>query len=448
MSSRYRKQWEKLLTPQRLNKPTPDPLSAERSPFLQDYDRIVFSSSFRRLAKKTQVHPLSRNDHVHNRLSHSLEVSCVGRSLGIKVGCKLHADKDLPHDYFPHDIGCIVQAACLAHDIGNPPFGHAGEAAIRDWFNDESNKSKYLKEGLTEPELADFCSFDGNAQGFRVINSVEMRRDNGGLCLTYPTIACMVKYPRTAYEARGQGSNKFNFYTTEKGIFDKVFSELGLKVESSYHRHPLSYLLEAADDFCYRIMDMEDANELNILSYPDIMDVVSPLGKLLNLDQNYLDSMDSDRLKIGYIRSRLINHLVNDAYAALSENYDDFVNGTLEGPLTNYCCESTKEYLQKSKDVFYNVIMKERVKTSLEIGSYSLDKRLLDVFIPAVYEFKNYPDTMTYRNTRALDIMGKNAPRRDDSLYVAYRRVIDFLAGMTDNYATFLSRQFSGTAGS
>ena len=213
----HAEQWQKLLAPHRITGTGTRcyELSDDRNPFLQDYDRIVFSSSFRRLAKKTQVHPLSRNDHIHNRLTHSLEVSCVGRSLGILAGQAVAGRGDMPQGFTPVHFGQIVQAACLAHDIGNPPFGHAGESAIQDWFKDEQNGGNYLKE-LREYEKTDFKTFDGNAQGFRLINRIENNKDRGGFRLTFPVIAALVKYPNSSYEAVGSDSKKFNYYAAAK----------------------------------------------------------------------------------------------------------------------------------------------------------------------------------------------------------------------------------------
>lgn len=220
----YAQQWKKLLAPWRKTSDArrEDTLNAVRNPFLVDYDRLIFASSFRRLARKTQVHPLVRNDHIHNRLTHSLEVGCVGRSLVMTVGAALQERGDLPAPYGPEHLGQIVQAACLAHDIGNPPFGHAGEEAIRDWFCDQAGKNGCFGP-LREEERADFMAFDGNAQGFRVVNALENNKDRGGLRLTFPVVASLVKYPRSAREALDRHSRKFNFYTAERELFAEIF---------------------------------------------------------------------------------------------------------------------------------------------------------------------------------------------------------------------------------
>ena len=289
----FQEQWRKLLLPLRYGGSGVDfkKLDPARSPFLQDRDRIIYSSSFRRLARKTQVHPLVRNDHIHTRLSHSLEVSSVGRSLGAMAGYFLRHRGELPDYAAPEFPGQILEAACLAHDIGNPPFGHAGEFAIRDWFGDPANH--VYVNALEETQQSDFRCFDGNAQGFRVVNVVENNRDQGGFRLTYPTLASMVKYPWDSWQSRARGGKcKFNYYQAEAAIFEDVFRALGLKTRrGDFARHPLSLLAEAADDTCYRIVDMEDARELDIITLADILKVVEPLAPSLKLDPQRMDDM-------------------------------------------------------------------------------------------------------------------------------------------------------------
>ena len=433
--------WETLLSPLRYTREGPRVLPAEvRSPFAIDQDRILFSSSFRRLAKKTQVHPLTRNDHIHSRLSHSLEVASVARTIGLHVGAFLHDEGHLPAGFDTFQIGEILFAACLAHDIGNPPFGHAGESAIQDWFADPGNEL-YVRE-LSSRQRTDFLLFDGNAQGLRVVTSLENNKDRGGLRLTFPTLAATVKYPRSSHEAEGLESKKFNFYQSEKELFHEIFASLGLH-DGKYLRHPLAYLAEAADDICYRIIDMEDAHELKIISYADIQDVLSPLAADIDPTSARLASLDSDRRRIGVLRTLVIGKMVKSVVQAFADNYDKVNSGEIF-PLIGCCDAAAREYMEKARDIFYRKIAREPQKMSLEIGSYSMYKILLDVFIPATYNtIKDL--NISYKNQRALDLMGVNAPLKNDDLYLAYHRVIDFITGMTDSYASFLSRQFSGT---
>lgn len=444
MTRTKKEQWAKLLAPIRhgMTDLSKVHFDRARSPFLQDYDRILFSNSFRTLARKTQVHPFSANDHVHNRQMHSLEVSSAGRSLGIMVGFFLEERGELPESISPENIGEIVQAACLAHDIGNPPFGHGGESALQDWFKNAENNEAFLK-GLTERQKADFKTFDGNAQGFRVVTAIENYKDNGGLRLTYPTLASLVKYPRSAYDAIGEASTKFNFYQSEKQTFDTVFTALGLK-NGHYRRHPLSYLTEAADDICYRIIDMEDALELNIISLQDIKDVLAPVYPKLRINEKRLESMDSDRRRAGLIRAKLIAFMIDAIFTAFKNNYDALLNGEPVTSLIDCAEEDVNEYMTRAKDHFFNVILKNHSKIALEIGSYTLYKRLLDTFIPAVHQLKTGKE-ISYREQQAITLMGVCAPREEDDLYTAYIRVMDFITGMTDTKATFLSRQLLGT---
>ncbi|SDF67820.1 deoxyguanosinetriphosphate triphosphohydrolase [Desulfovibrio legallii] len=441
----YAAQWERLLAPwrktgegRRLDAP-----DAVRNPFLVDYDRLAFSSSFRRLARKTQVHPLVRNDHIHNRLTHSLEVGCVGRSLAMTAGAALRERGDLPAPYGPEHLGQIVQAACLAHDIGNPPFGHAGEEAIRDWFCDPELQRRYFY-ALSRAEQADFEAFDGNAQGFRVINALENNKDRGGLRLTFPVIASLVKYPRSAHEALGQGSHKFNFYMAERELFAEVFGVLGLG-EGPWRRHPLSYLLEAADDICYRIIDMEDARELRIIGYADLRAVMEPLLAKKGGAAG-LELLDSDRRRAGMLRTLAMGEIIPSVALTFAQHYEEIMRGELEGDLLRHAQPQVRTFMDAAKEIFTSKIMNNPEKTALEIGTYTLYRRLLDVFIPACHNScKRLP--MSYRETRALTLMGANAPGADDDLYTAYLRVVDFISGMTDDYAAFVSRQFSGTSG-
>ncbi len=437
-----KEKWRALLAPYRHSSKGAQMGEDSRGAFVIDQDRILFSSSFRRLSKKTQVHPLNRNDHIHTRLTHSLEVACVGRTLGLQVGQFLEENKSMPDNLVPHDIGSLLYAACLAHDVGNPPFGHAGESAIRDWFAAPEH-TKYLHE-LSHIEKLDFQCFDGNAQGFRVVTALENNKDNGGFRLTFPTIASFVKYPNSSIEAATKGKVKFNFYQTEQEHFNEVFSTLGLqKQNGKYVRHPLAYLSEAADDICYRIIDIEDAYELKILKYSDILQILSPVLSELNILEGKLQSMDSDRRRVSMLRTLVINKMIKSSFVSFKQNYDRIMDGE-QFNIIDTCDDAAKEYMKNAKDAFYDIIAKEPKKLALEIGSYNMYKHLLDVFIPATYcKINNF--SLTYKSEKALDLMGMNAPTQKDNLNKAYHRVIDFITGMTDSYATFISRQFSGT---
>lgn len=280
-----RMHWTQLLSTQRFQRQggqiipqaggDADAMAGLRTEFHVDHDRVVFSRAFRRLGRKTQVHPLASHDHTHNRLTHSVEVSCVGRSLGNRVGAMLQAGGQLPAGYTPFDIGSVVQVACLAHDIGNPPFGHTGEDALRDWFRQPAH-AHYL-HGLSEAERCDVQTYEGNAHGLRMVATLEMYADSGGMRLTSAALGSLVKYPWTALGSPRDG--KFNIYCAELPYFEAAAEALGLirLGERRWARHPLSYLMEAADDICYAIVDLEDATEIGILHELEFEKLMSPL---------------------------------------------------------------------------------------------------------------------------------------------------------------------------
>ena len=268
-------EWAALLSDRRLGQPAPDRAHRPRTAFQVDHDRIVFSSAFRRLQDKTQVFPLAESDFVRTRLTHSMEVSCVGRSLGTRVGeiiCKKHALEGL----HPSDFGAIVAAASLAHDVGNPPFGHSGEDAIRHWF-DTSPAAAAAKRNFTNAELADFHRYEGNAHAFRVVSVLQMSDNAGGMQLTCAALGALAKYPiesDTAGESAGyagSSAKKFNFFQAEKSLFAEVAEQTGLIRRSEkaawWCRHPLAFLVEAADDICYHLIDFEDAYRHDLISY-------------------------------------------------------------------------------------------------------------------------------------------------------------------------------------
>ena len=262
--------WQTLLNRERLGKPHHSPEELGRSPFHKDHDRIIFSGAFRRLGRKTQVHPVTSNDHIHTRLTHSLEVSCVGRSLGMRVGETLRSA--LPEWCDPADLGMVVQSACLAHDIGNPPFGHSGEDAIRNWFQQAADRC--WLDDMSEAERRDFLSFEGNAQGFRVLTQLEYHQFDGGTRLTHATLGTFLKYPWTARHADSLGykKHKFGCYQSELPLLQGIAQKLGLPQleDERWARHPLVYLMEAADDICYALIDLEDGLEMDLLAYHEV----------------------------------------------------------------------------------------------------------------------------------------------------------------------------------
>lgn len=434
--------WTQLLTTERYGHQAIDADELGRSHFHKDHDRIVFSSAFRKLGGKTQVHPLAKNDHVHNRLIHSLEVGSVGRSLGIRAGERIR--DQLPSWIEPDDLGVIVQSACLAHDIGNPPFGHAGEFAIQDWFKQTENA--YLLDPLPEANRRDFQHFEGNAQGFRIIAQVEYHLNRGGLRLTYPTLGASIKYPWTL-DGAGKKA-KFSCFQPEQHILEKLAHTLGLGRQGAYgwNRHPLSYLMEAADDICYALIDLEDAVELHILNFDEVRDVFQSIQGSNTLDLDDGDNGISPNRQLAALRGKTIGIIVDAVVDAYVQKLPDIMAGTFEGDLISACPETIRNGIRQAKTLARNKVFLDTQKTETEIGAYAVLSTLLQAFVTAGFELHSKKDynALTYRAKRVFDLMGMEAPTPNSSLADIYYRLMDHIAGMTDNYASYLARQIGG----
>lgn len=444
--------WEQLLCAERLGG-RPAKSEEGRSPFYSDHDKITFSGAFRRLARKTQVHPLATNDHVHNRLTHSLEVACVGRTLGMRVGNALQQRGELPEPLLPTDIGDIVQSSCLAHDIGNPPFGHTGEEAIRNWFQKEGRG--YLKL-LSEPERDDIRLFEGNAQSLRVLTTLEYHQYEEGMRLTYATLGASIKYPWTASPSvrnERPKNNKYGVFQTELDYYHEIAQKTGLLPigDHWYCRHPLVYLMEAADDFCYGILDLEDGLEMGILAWPEIYDILSTViapEQLPELEKS-LERVDDGR-KPAILRGKVIGALIDSGTEAFMRNREDFLAGRVEGDLISLCDPTVRHAVQAAKDLAKNRIFNHSKRVELEIGAYNTIGTLLSTLCGAVDALLGDPGQATYKDHRVLALMGDNNfhpsvfAREGRYKYQALMAVIDYISGMTDNYATNLAKQFNG----
>ena len=412
-----------------------------RSSFHKDYDRLIFSNAFRRMSRKTQVHPLAKNDHVHNRLTHSLEVASVGRTLGIRAGeILMKRDPEIN----PYDIAYIVQTACLAHDVGNPPFGHAGEEVIKEWFRKNEDRD-FLKE-LTQEQRADFHHLDGNAQSFRTVTQLENNIFEGGMNLTFATLGTLVKYPYSSSRCEETGKSKFNFFRSEEAFFNLLFDELGLKLESGgYRRHPLSYLMEASDDICYGLLDLQDACELGIITPEDIRPIFEDLSGSEKTAKIYADDQ-SDIRKVSNLVAVSINNLVNHSMDTFEKHLDEITHGGQPKDLISlFFDDRLKEGIQKAKAIGPNRIFNEGRKIELELGAYNIIETLLYNLIGAAFElYEKGENSLSFRNKRALEMMGNSRPKRSESLYEIYQRVADYIIGMTDNYAKYVAGQFKG----
>ena len=444
-------EWEKLLTDSRLGEKIQpkQKLQDGRSEFQKDFDRIVFSPAFRRLQDKTQVFPLPESDFVHTRLTHSLEVSCVGRSLGNLVGeTVIKRNPPLNNQFTKFHFGEIVAAACLAHDIGNPPFGHSGEDAIAEYFR-SGNGQKFKLKIKDEKKWTDLVKYEGNAQGFRIITKLQNPKVKGGLNLTYSTLAAVTKYPRESYVSnqinllQNKVYRKYGFFQAEKEIFKEVASATGLdciKNKKNYWwcRHPLAFLVEAADDICYRVMDLEDGFRLGLISFKEAEDLLRPLVSKQSL-KNYSDKDEKDR--IGYLRAVTINELVNELAKVFLDEEKNILSGKFENELISEIKRANA--LKRIKDISIAKIYKSRSVVEREVAGYEVLGGLLETFINSYNEAYEGKITSKNRSVFALlpNRISKDIP---DDLYLRLLRIIDFVSGMTDSFAVSLFRKIKG----
>ena len=434
--------WNQLLSVKRLGKPSSGKINEEsRTEFQRDYDRLIFSSPFRRLQNKTQVFPLPGSIFVHNRLTHSLEVASVGRSLGNMVSFMLEK-KDVQHPLLP-EIGAVVSASCLAHDLGNPPFGHSGEDAIKEFF--KNGEGKMLIANLDEPEKTDFTTFDGNANAFRMLSHQFNGRREGGYALTYTMLASIVKYP---YESVAAGKkDKFGFFQSEKEIFRTIAGELGLDNTApeplKYVRHPLVYLVEAADDICYQIMDFEDAHKLKILPYKEIKnlylnfyDKEKDSSALEGIHKTLKEVTDPNE-QIAYLRAGVISLLVKDCLSVFENNYDQIMTGNFEGSLIKKISPVALAAMNEVTDISVKRIYAYPSVIEIELAGYKIITTLLQHFTNAVLNESHY-------GKKLLKLFPQQFVSSKNDTYSQIQSVVDFVSGMTDVYALDLYRKITG----
>lgn len=445
--------WDKLLNKDRLGQ-RPAREESGRNAFLRDHDKIVFSGAFRRLARKTQVHPLATNDHIHNRLTHSLEVSCVGRTLGIRVGQALRERELLPAQVEATDLGDIVQSACLAHDIGNPPFGHTGERAIRAWFQEHGQR---FCDGLDDDQRADLQWFEGNAQGFRILTTSEYHQYDDGMRLTYATLATFLKYPWLAGAAlRGDAprNDKFSAFAAERDAFIEVCTATGLREQQRdrFSRHPLAFLVEAADDFCYGIIDLEDGLEMDLLHWEEVYPLLRPVLPDSEEVRTLVRSDLRPGRKAALLRGKIIEHFIEAGEQAFMRHHDDLLAGTVANDLITLCEHPVREVVEGAKQLAKTRVFEHPRKIELEIGAYEVIGTLLDSLIEAAVSHAR-GDRGNFRHQRLINLIGEHTflPGLDrrpepERRYQCMLRVVDFISGMTDNYATYLAKQFNGMA--
>lgn len=416
---------------------TEEGLDALRTDFHIDYDRVVFSGSFRRLGRKTQVHPFAEHDHTHNRLTHSVEVASVGRSLGNRVGMMLQSVGFLPEQNTPSDIGAVVQVACLAHDMGNPPFGHTGESALRDWFLQVENQP-YLS-ALSPAQLNDVKTYEGNAHSLRIVADLEMYRNEGGMRLTAATIGALLKYPWTSSHEDGQ--EKFNIYQAELPFIRHIAGQLGLPEKGCdcWARHPLSYLMEAADDICYALLDLEDAVEMGMLNPLDFEQILSPLA-----DATDVWSVQSDRQRCARLRGIAIGHAIGEVAAAFMRHHQSLLAGTFQSKdLLMATSEPVRETMLAAKELARKKIFHHQSKVITEIAAFPCLSSILSLLIPAAHAYITQAQPSP-RHKLALSLLTDDPINTQDNLYSAYMKILDFVGGMTDNAAAKMAREVSG----
>ncbi|MEN8117910.1 MAG: deoxyguanosinetriphosphate triphosphohydrolase [Bacteroidota bacterium] len=432
--------WNKLLSTKRLGmedwKLSDEP--EDRTQFQRDYDRIIFSSPFRRMQNKTQVFPLPEHIFVHNRLTHSLEVASVGRSLGNLLAAKL-----APDNSFVNEIGTIVSTACLAHDLGNPPFGHSGESAISNFFL--KGAAKEFENQLSEAEWKDFTHFDGNANAFRILTHQFNGKREGGFALTYPTLASIVKYP---FESVKATKPKFGFFQSDKHNYYKIARHLQIErqsgLEGKFSRHPLVYLVEAADDICYQIMDLEDAFKLGILSYDLVKELFLNFyhkntdKETLIRTENVLKKVTDKNEQISYLRAGVIGKLIYESIGIFESNHDKILNGTFSGSLIDQLKSKQAEAMKEVQKVSVSQVYAYRSVVEIEIAGYKIIGTLLEEFVGAVM---NPNDSYS---KKFLSLLPEQYKTNNEAAYGKIQSAVDFVSGMTDIFALDLYRKIKG----
>lgn len=434
--------WTQLLSAKRLGMEEYADRKHNRSDFLRDYDRLIFSSAFRRLQNKTQVFPLPGHIFVHNRLTHSLEVSCVGRSLGSNVAVELEKKyKGLEANF--SDIGSIVSAACLAHDMGNPPFGHSGERAISAFFSEGGAGMRWESEVREEGgRWEDFVHFEGNANALRLLTHQFNGRRKGGFALTYSTIASIIKYPYSSIHSGKKG--KFGYFQTEEDTYLKIAQELGICKNpyepEKFVRHPLVYLVEAADDICYQIMDIEDACKLHIITFDEAINLLLGFfeGDKREHVIHVMKKVDDTNEQIAYLRSSIIGLLVDECSRAFVRNEESMLDGTYCTPLIEQIDDLAKEAYAACSRVAYGKIYCAKDVVDVELAGHRIFSQLITIFTDALMNEKQaYSKLLLRRIPEQYDV-------KACTTYGKIQCVLDYISGMTDVYALDLYRKITG----
>ncbi|MGU9938655.1 dGTP triphosphohydrolase [Empedobacter brevis] len=427
-----------------------------RSEYQRDYDRIIFSSAFRRLQNKTQVFPLPGSVFVHNRLTHSLEVSSVGRSMGNLVGKFIAENYQLTnesYEFYNYSIHDVISAACLCHDIGNPAFGHSGEDAIASYFDRHEME---LKDYFTEAEWADLINFEGNANAIRILTQQQNGKSEGGLRLTYSTLAAIAKYPceSVAKDKSQLHRKKFGFFQAQKEAFRTIAEKTNMILEQDapiiYKRHPFVWLVEAADDICYSIIDVEDSQRLGIIDHDKCRKLFLNLVESLDPSQidktkNTLKSISDKNDRIAYLRAKSINLLTLKSVEVYQTNFDQIVKGEFKTALLDVIKNETEQVTKKVLDEIQRFsienIYNHRSVLEIENAGYNVMSELLSQFIPPI--LKNEKERKTFEK-KALRLVPAQFLYEKGTEYQKVMGILDYVSGMTDNYATELYRRIKG----
>lgn len=438
--------WEKLLSAKRWGNEDRfiGNQKESRSEFQRDYDRIIFSSPFRRLQNKTQVFPLPGSVFVHNRLTHSLEVASVGRSLGTIFYNKIKDQNPGIDDSCPLlcEIGNIIASACLAHDLGNPAFGHSGESAISHYFT--NGDGRIYKEKVSPAQWEDLIHFEGNANALRILTHPFTGKGTGGFALTYATLASIAKYPCASVAGHNKKNiytKKYGFFQSEQKGFEKIAAEMDLiKVQGSplvYKRHPLVYLVEAADDICYNIIDLEDAHRLKILSYKQVESLLLPLCKDDRMPAR-LAEIDDDDAKITLMRAKSISTLISLCSEVFFKQQETILSGDFNQSLMDAIEEPFHSVMKEIEKVSVKKIYNYSSVVQIEVAGYKVMGGLLEEFIPA------YLLNESKYHKKLVELIPRQFLTEQTDAYSKIQSVLDFVSGMTDIYAVELFRKIKG----
>lgn len=413
----------------------------DRTEFQRDYDRLIFSSPFRRMQNKTQVFPLPGSVFVHNRLTHSLEVSSVGRSLGDIVGYELrNKHRDIPAGF--EEIGAVVAAACLAHDMGNPPFGHSGEKAISTFFSEGAGH--VLRERVVDEggRWTDFTYFEGNANVVRLLMHQFRGKREGGFAMTYSTLASVIKYPYSS--ALSGGKNKFGFFASEENAYNTIANELGIiKLNDQplkFVRYPLVYLVEAADDICYQVMDIEDAHKLNLITTEKTIEFFLDFfeGESRKKRVDNMSLVGDVNEQIAYLRASVIGLLIKECANVFLANEEKILSGSFVGSLIENMDDKIKSQYRLCSEFAFQNIYKSKYVVDIELAGYKIIGYLLDVFTNAMLNPHHVYSKLLLQRVPEQYLSGS------DSLYSRIQVVVDYISGMTDVYALDLYRKITG----